>query len=66
LWQGIPTTGEASQAQGPNMTGTATAGTTLSGLPNSVPLNMFPQVKFALACELLSFSHKEKGTRPTN
>ncbi|XP_020266789.1 ubiquitin receptor RAD23b-like [Asparagus officinalis] len=43
LYSGIPTLGEAAQAEGPNTTGTAAEGDTLSGLPNSAPLDMFPQ-----------------------
>ncbi|XP_020250339.1 ubiquitin receptor RAD23b-like [Asparagus officinalis] len=43
LYSGIPTLGEAAQAEGPNTTGTAAEGDTLSVLPNSAPLDMFPQ-----------------------
>ncbi|ONK62151.1 uncharacterized protein A4U43_C07F900, partial [Asparagus officinalis] len=53
---------EAAQAEGPNTTGTAAEGDTLSVLPNSAPLDMFPQIPISSANEDLQqvFSHKRR------
>lgn len=50
LAQGIPSTGDSTPAQVLSTAGAPTAGTSLSGLPNSAPLNMFPQVRHVVAC----------------